>query len=224
MAEAILRYLTRDRLFIVSGGVHFGSGVIHPMVQDVMKAMGVPILGQTVHTLESARRQRHTYDVMVSIIEKPKHQQQQQQPSSSLFPSTPSHWSLTLNATDARQRFDLWSPADPMIMHENSTRKFQDSIYEGEPLFMRLETNTMKKDMQLVEDWVVPDVSTTLPAERVTAHRQRFEVARDELVRRSVKLVHRLEEVYGEQLLLQPIASSDGSRRVPPQDPIQQHQ
>lgn len=256
MAEAFLQSFTQNRIFIQSGGVHFSTGIIHPLALEVMAEIGLPLTGHTVHSLESARRQRCTFDVLVSI-DQPYSNMPASSPSSSdfsspsmgqrgadryqqlasvpkayasfdqqlykgeenthrraahggphgkaalppvnmLFPSTPSHWTFGLDASDARLRTQLWSPADPQIAHEHSTRRFQDHIYEGEPLFTMVELNTMRKDMRLTERWYVSELCCPFAAEREASYRQRFVEARDDIECRCRKLVRRLEDFYGE--------------------------
>lgn len=257
MAEAFLRSFTQNRIFIQSGGVHFSSGIIHPLALEVMADIGLPLTGHTVHSLESARRQRGTFDVLVSI-DQPYGNMPASSPSSSgysppsmgqrgadryqqlasvskayssfdqqlfqgegnsngraapgghhgkgplpfvnmLFPSTPSHWTLGLDASDARLRTQLWSPADPQIAHEGSTRRFQDHIYEGEPLFTMVELNTMRKDMRLTERWYVSEVCCPFAAEREASYRQRFVEARNDIEDRCRKLVKKLEDFYDDR-------------------------
>lgn len=296
MAEAFLRSFTRNRIFIQSGGVQLSTGKIHPYALEVMNAIGLPLTGHTVHTLESARRQRATLDVLVSIdhphemISPPsspcvasyvssahrrregregqgerrhrsgghrgsdryqqlasvRHQldsfhqrlyqgeghiipiktadrgrtrrEEEERNSNStctsslnlLFPSTPSHWTFGLDASDARSRSQLWSPADLQIAQEASTRRFQDHLYEGEPLFSTLEVNTMRKDMRFTDRWYIPEVHIPFATEREEEHYQRFVEAREELRYRCRELVRRLEDFYGEELL----SVDEGSRRA----------
>lgn len=224
MAEAWLRHLSQGHLPVQSGGVHLGTGRIHPLAEEVMAEVQVPLTSHSVHTLEAARRQRGTFDVLVSIDDSSdplyagpdqhrradRYQQLQRvkeararqhrslyAPHRRLFPPTPSHWSVGLDATDARARTDLWSPADPMIAHETSTRRFQDHVYEGEPLFSRLELNTMRREMRLSEQWVVEALHTAYAAEREGEHRRRFVMARDEIRRHCERLIERLTAFYG---------------------------
>lgn len=270
MAEGFLRCFTENRIFIQSGGVHFATGVVHPLAEEVMKDIGIPLTGHTVHTLESARRQRATFDVLVSIDqpgelipsppssvssssshspssmrsipqverrgadryqqlasvphwyasfhEKLYHTSVQESsvwsttesgkktkndgpPLNLLFPSTPSHWTFGLDASDARLRSQLWSPADPQIAHDTSTRRFQDHLYQGEPLFSTVEVNTMRKDMRFTERWHIAEVHLPFATEREEEHRRRFVEVREEIQRRCRELVRRLEEFYDERLL-----------------------
>lgn len=221
MAEAWLRHLSEGLLPVQSGGVHLGTGRIHPLAEEVMAEAGVSLTSHSVHTLEAARRQRATYDVLISIddphgpwdhdhrradryqqLERVKQAKARQHRAlykahQHLYPSTPSHWSIGLDATDARARTDLWSPADPMIAHETSTRRFQDHLYEGEPLFSRLELNTMRREVRLSERWVVEALHVAYAAEREGEHKRRFVVARDELRRHCERLIQRLRVFYG---------------------------
>lgn len=231
IAEALLRYLTGDRLAIVSGGVHLGTGIVHPMVSQVLSPLGLSVSELRVHTLESVRRQRCTFDVLISIdmpffevcagavggatdrrstryqklalTQKVMMAQKKKlYGDEALFPSMPSHWAIGLDPTDAMLRTELWSPSDPRIAHENSTRKFQDNLYEGEPLFTRLQLNTMRKDIKLSERWDVPELSASYAAESYAEQLQRFVQAKDDLHERCMRLVRRLEVYYGESLLI----------------------
>lgn len=239
MAEGILRCLTANAVFIKSGGVHH-EATVHPLAVKVMRDIGVDISGQSVSSLESARRQQNTYDVYVSIDcsyerratdktqrpaggiqRRPEHvagscgggdSHQHHDPDEEeegglcydplLVPGTPSHWGVGADATDVRRRWNIWSPRDPTIFHETSTRKFQDHLYEGEPLFMQLRPSVVRAGMKVSERWEVDEIASRYGLERLHEHETRFVRARDELLRRSVALLEKLERHYGERLLL----------------------
>nr|CCC92708.1 unnamed protein product [Trypanosoma congolense IL3000] len=119
-----------------------------------------------------------------------------------LVPSTPSHWSVGADATDIQRQWKIWSPRDPSIFHENSTRKFQDHIYEGEPLFMQLKPCRRRTLAKLTERWEMEEVAVRYPMERRFEQELRFAQARTQLLQRCVSLLRRMEEHYGEQFLL----------------------
>ncbi|PBJ74712.1 hypothetical protein BCY84_12029 [Trypanosoma cruzi cruzi] len=246
MAEGILRHLTANTVFIKSGGVHH-EATVHPLAVKVMQEIGIDISGQSVSSLESARRQRDTYDGYISIdcgydcrmtdkTQRPsaglrgqvrdvpginmdaasvKDDQENYVVASSsseeenvvgydpmLVPSMPSHWEYGVDATDAQRHWKIWSPRDPSIFHENSTRKFQDHLYEGEPLFMQLHTSFMRVRMKVSERWEMDEISTRYVLERRSEHEVRFLRAREELLRCCAAFLSRLEKHYGESLLL----------------------
>lgn len=219
MAEGFLRSLTGQRVFVASGGVRHG-GLVHPLAVKVMEAVGVDISRQSCSSLESAQRQRGTYDVYVSIDAPYDNRREDRYQRTThtkaveddqgydlyndplLAMAMPAHWSTGLDAADARQRWTLWSPRDPTIFHETSVRKFQDDLYEGEPLFMRLQRSPLRQSCKLSERWEVAEVTTAYAMERVAAQERRFLVARDDIAHRCVELVRRLEAYYGEPLLM----------------------
>ncbi|ORC91234.1 uncharacterized protein TM35_000062390 [Trypanosoma theileri] len=263
MAEGILRHLTGNVVFIKSGGLHH-EATVHPLAVKVLKDIGIDISSQSVSSLESARRQRDTYDVYISVdtsyerrttdkTQRPtgiirKHDSHTESNDAKnmmygsdqkgdfnnnnyyntnsnsneyssdgewrkeeddtvyydplLVPSTPSHWRVGADAADAQRQWQIWSPRDPKIFHETSTRKFQDHLYEGEPLFMRLHTNTMRTRMKISERWELDEIATRYTLERQSEHEARFVQAREILLRRCLALLSRLEEHYGERLLL----------------------
>eukprot|EP00796_Vickermania_ingenoplastis_P010761 gene10761-7489_t len=222
MAEAFLRHLSGGRVPVHSAGVHLGAGVIDPLACSVMAAIGVPLQHHSVCTLAAARRHQCN-DVVISIdapygsgVGRETHRLQQLpavqrakertrrrlHADSNLYPATPAHWSTGFDATDARQRVQLWSPADPRIAYETSTRKFQDHLYEGEPLFMRLELSTARRMARLSVRWEMAELSGAFAAEREAQRLRRFLLARDDIHRRCVRLLRRLEAFYEERLLV----------------------
>ncbi|KEG08497.1 hypothetical protein DQ04_07041000 [Trypanosoma grayi] len=248
MAEAILRRMTAGAVFIKSGGVHH-EATVHPLAVKVMHDIGIDISGQSVSSLTSARRQRDTYDVYVSIDSsyERKMTDKSQRPTGDiqrcaaadahdnnnkrndgqcqnlkgghdkngggeeeeavyydplLVPSTPSHWSIGADATDVRRHWQVWSPRDPSIFHETSTRKFQDHHYEGEPLFMQLRASDMRNRAKVSERWEMDELATRYALERHSEHEARFVRARETLLWRCEALLRRLEGHYGERLLL----------------------
>ncbi|KAH8618703.1 hypothetical protein ERJ75_000254700 [Trypanosoma vivax] len=270
MAEGALRSLTAGTVFIKSGGVHH-EGALHPLAIKVMQDVGVDISGQSVTSLESARRQQTTYDVYISVdcSYKGRSLDRSLKPISGdhlsglpsrcsdavcasdancednvsdvgnvqcsigakennyvnnalyhcnaphhdddgeftdfdpfLVPSTPSHWSVGADAADVRRRWEIWSPRDPSIFHERSTRKFQDHLYEGEPLFMRLRQCTLRTRAKISERWEVDEIATRYAVERHCEQEFRFVHARDIIVRHCATLLSRLEKHYDAKLLL----------------------
>nr|CCC50285.1 conserved hypothetical protein [Trypanosoma vivax Y486] len=201
MAEGALRSLTAGTVFIKSGGVHH-EGALHPLAIKVMQDVGVDISGQSVTSLESARRQQTTYDVYISVDCSYKGRSLDRSLNrfqvticldchpGVVTPSVPAMrivrimlvmW-VTFNAASEQRKitmlimrfiiamrlttmtmgslqtsilflcpprrpigvlvqtlqtsgavWEIWSPRDPSIFHERSTRKFQDHFYEGEP-------------------------------------------------------------------------------------------
>lgn len=236
MAEAFLCLLTRSAgayIPIQSGGLHFGDGRgIHPLALRVMQDLGLSLQSHSVSTVTAARRQRHTFDVLVSI-DAPRCARANTDRSASryqklpsveledsrftsalyaddlLFPATPQHWKYRVDATDAREQFNLWSPADPAIAYEGSTRRFQDHIYEGEPLFSRLLPDGMRGAMRLTESWQVRELTHPFAGERQWEHEKRARAVRDDVYRRCVKLLRRLEGFYGEALMLQEVKGDE---------------
>lgn len=229
IAEGLLRSLTAGRVFVKSGGVHHCAAV-HPLAIEVMREVGVDMASQSVSSLDSARRQRGTYDVYVSIdapyANRTADRFQRPAPlegsSSSLYgdpllaPPLPAHWEYAADATDVRQQWNIWSPRDPAVFYENSTRKFQDFLYEGEPLFMRLKPSRLRLSAKISERWEMQDVAERYALETRAQQRRRFRDARNELAQRSLALLRRLEEHYGEELvtntkLLQTLSSDSAT-------------
>ncbi|KAK7194866.1 Low molecular weight phosphotyrosine protein phosphatase [Novymonas esmeraldas] len=118
-----------------------------------------------------------------------------------LVPPTPAHWAVVRDAADARQSWTLWSPRDPRIFHERSTRKLQDHLYEGEPLFMRLRPHELRAACRVRRRWEVAEVSQRYAMESVGEQRHRVAQARDRLGRLALALISDLEDVYGEAML-----------------------
>ncbi|RNF10418.1 protein-tyrosine phosphatase [Trypanosoma rangeli] len=251
MAEGILRCLTANTVFIKSGGVHH-EATVHPLAVKVMRDIGIDISGQFVSSLESARRQRDTYDAYISIdcsydrrttdkTQRPsavvkRHVADVAQRSTDttrmrddehgdaggapapcedeeqeegavyydplLVPSMPSHWEYGADATDARRCWKIWSPRDPSIFHETSTRKFQDHLYAGEPLFMQLHPSGTRARMKVSERWEMDEISTRYALECRAGHEDRFLRAREDLLQRCAAFLSKLEKHYGESLLL----------------------
>lgn len=261
MAEGFLRALTAQRLFVTSGGVHHRASV-HPHAIASMRSVGIDIAGQPVSSLESAMRQRDTYDVYISIDASYRNrradrfqrlrrvaQEEGRDPcqadhhhrtyeyddsaaaaspcaaqtwitdtndaeatsssytenaslSNLLVPATPSHWTVATDAADARQRWELWSPRDPSIYYENSTRKFQDHLYEGEPLFARLRHSRLRLAAAVLSQrWEVAEVATAYAMERAAEQRARVDAARNVIAARCVQLLRELEKKYDESLI-----------------------
>lgn len=231
MAEGILRELTGSRLFILSGGVRHNA-VVHPLAIKVMKAIGIDISGQSVSTLEAARRQPHTYDVYISIDapytnrradryqrhftakEAEDYAGRELSGDPLLAPSTPSHWWIGLDSTDAQQRWTHWSPRDPSVFHEKSTRRLQDHIYEGEPLFMHLGTSMLRRHTKVTERWEVAEVNERYAMESSEDHEQRFVASRDLIEAKCLLFVRRLETYYKQPLLVEGSAPTAHHRRV----------
>lgn len=111
-----------------------------------------------------------------------------------LFPSTPSHWTAGSDAADVRERWQVWSPRNPMIFHERSTRKFQDHLYEGEPLFQTLHTDTKRQRIRLQERWEIVSVSHKYAMERSDDFKGRVRAVRNDIVEHCVRFLRRLEQ------------------------------
>ncbi|EPY37419.1 hypothetical protein AGDE_06515 [Angomonas deanei] len=189
------------------------------MAVEVLGEMGIDMKGRTASSLESAQRQRYTYDVYVSIDSpySEKGSDAHQRASSSrqlehVAPSEtysdpllahpmPSHWSIAFDATDARQKWDIWSPRDPSIYHQNSTRRFQDDLYEGEPLFMRPQMSLLRRAAKVSDRWELAEVGERYAMESEEEQLKRFRIARNTLCTKCVHLLRRLEDYYGETLL-----------------------
>ncbi|CCW71288.1 unnamed protein product [Phytomonas sp. Hart1] len=212
MAEGFLRALTGGRIFIASGGV-FPHGLVHPLAVRSMAEIGLDISILSPSSLESARRKSRTYDVYISIDapyadrHADRHHRKDDggrvlfgDPALAMGP--PAHWTIAQDAADVRSGFHLWSPRDPAIYYENSTRKFQDHLYEGEPLFQRLEASTMRLDARVSGRWELTELSDPFAMERAGHHLERFRQARAKLAAESVRLLRQLEEYYGERLLV----------------------
>lgn len=223
MAEGFLRTFSGGGVFVGSGGVYH-DGTVHPMAICAMRRFDIDIRSYSPSSLEAARRQRDTYDVYVSV-DAPYHNRRADRfhrtvtakeaeergtsgDGGSLYgdpmlaPALPAHWSIGVDAADARQRWTLWSPRDPTIFHERSTRKLQDHLYEGEPLFMRLETSVMRVGMKVAERWELEEVAVPFAAERPYQQQRRFNAASDALCLHAVRLLRRLSQHYGEDMLV----------------------
>ena len=205
MAEGILRHITGGLVFVSSGGT-IATGFVHPLAVRAMSEIGVCIKEQSVSTLASLAPQAATYDVYIGIdaprsavpyVERSDGEEERPQLK---------HWTVVEDASDTMQKFKLWSPRDPQIMCELSQRKFQDNIYEGEPLFPVLKSNGLRlKSRVRHEHWEIEELSKRLPLESEAEQLVRFRHARDALVQRASDLVASLEELYGEQLLVRKI-------------------
>ncbi|EPY33307.1 hypothetical protein STCU_02321 [Strigomonas culicis] len=233
MAEGLLRGMTGNRIFVQSGGFRYRA-TLHPLAVDVMREVGLDIAHQSPSSLEGAQRQRYTYDVYVSVdapytnrtegrYERTHAQQQTEDDDGRglysdplLAPATPAHWSVAFDAADTREKWELWSPRDPTIFHEDSTRKFQDHLYEGEPLFMRSQLSLLRRAAKVSERWEVPEVAEPFAMEREGPQRERFVAARNALYEHCVRLVRHLESFYGEELLV----NDDLVRRFEEQKPV----
>ncbi|CCW64215.1 unnamed protein product [Phytomonas sp. EM1] len=219
MAEGFLRSMTGGQVFIASGGL-FPYGLVHPLAVKAMAEVGIDISTLISSSLEFARRKSRTYDVYISVDASyanrraDRHQRSHKVAEFEdddgrelygdpmLAMAMPSHWAVARDAADARQRWNIWSPRDPTIFYENSTRKFQDHLYEGEPLFMRLEISAMRADVKVSERWEVGEVSEPFAMEREDQQLKRFRHARARLATESVRLLRYLEEYYGERMLV----------------------
>jgi hypothetical protein len=119
-----------------------------------------------------------------------------------LFPSPPGHWACAADATDVHRHWMLWSPRNPSIFHERSTRKFQD-VYEGEPLFSESQRSMIGASRRtLRERWVVEDVARRFAVEHEDEQRERFRAVRGTLWDRCLELLRRLESRYDEKLVV----------------------
>lgn len=118
-----------------------------------------------------------------------------------LAAAMPSHWQVAQDTTDSRQSWTLWSPRDPRIFHETSTRKLQDHLYEGEPLFMRVQPSELRRGCRVRRRWEVPAVAERYAVESEAAQLVRFVNARTQLASLCEQLILVLEKEYGESLL-----------------------
>ncbi|CAJ1015486.1 Low molecular weight phosphotyrosine protein phosphatase, putative [Leishmania lindenbergi] len=113
----------------------------------------------------------------------------------------PAHWTVAHDTADGRQSWTLWSPRDPAIYHERSTRKLQDHLYEGEPLFMRVQPHELRKACRVQRRWEVPALAHRFALETEAEQKARFRRARDLLGSLALALVRDLEREYGETML-----------------------
>ncbi|KPI87842.1 hypothetical protein ABL78_3069 [Leptomonas seymouri] len=118
-----------------------------------------------------------------------------------LASAMPSHWTVAQDSTDCRQTWTLWSPRDPSIYHANSTRKFQDHLYEGEPLFMRLQPMELRRGCRVQRRWQIPSVTQRYAMETEGEQLARVMRVRTQLAPLCMELVRDLEKEYGEVLL-----------------------
>lgn len=215
MGEALLRYLVRGRVHITSGGVRHGTTIL-PQAVQCMEEWGVPIASQTPSTLAQVWPQVGTFDVFVSIDEAPTEKRSPEQVHSeaqeltcstamgydaSLVPPLPAHWTAGNDGASVKEAWSLWSPRNPMIAHERSARKFQDHLYEGEPLFQTLSVDADRHKVRFQRRWVVPSLIHSSGVERSIVFLARVRAARQALLLESVALVKDLEQHYGEELL-----------------------
>lgn len=224
IAEGLLRAFTGGSLFIASGGARPDAMPPHPLAVRVMADVGLDIAWHRATSLEAARRQRSTYDVYVSIdapytsrqsdtyhqsyrsaLEEKNRGRSPLLHDSMLATSTPSHWTCAMDTTDARQQWQLWSPRDPSIYHETSTRKFQDHLYSGEPLFMRMRGSRLRQCCRLSRRWEVEEVGRRFAMETTRHQLGRFIDARNALAYLCHGLVMELEDYYGETWLHQEV-------------------
>lgn len=115
-----------------------------------------------------------------------------------LFPTMPSHWTIVSDANETTARRTLWSPRDPKIAFENSTRKFQDDLYAGEPLFTQMRDvpfhASFRRRARLSEQWALEDVTClSSPLEKEETRTKRFERMQQELFRRCVMALEAFE-------------------------------
>ncbi|KPA73662.1 putative mitochondrial low molecular weight protein tyrosine phosphatase [Leptomonas pyrrhocoris] len=118
-----------------------------------------------------------------------------------LASATPKHWTVAQDSTDGRQAWTLWSPRDPRIFHATSTRKLQDHLYEGEPLFARVRPTELRRGCRVQRRWQVPSVTERYAVETAEEQLARVVDARTQLAPLCMELIRGLEEDYGETLL-----------------------
>lgn len=210
MAEGILRYLTRGRLHVTSGGVHHGTTLL-PQAVTCMEEWGVSISNQSPSTLGHVWEKIKTFDAFVSIDEDVCEKVSPEQAHFGVgrtpdnlcgpSPTVPAHWSVGADSADVRETWTLWSPRVPSIAHENSCRKFQDHLYEGEPLFRSLSYGADRHGVRLQRRWVVPSLSHVRAMERGEAFLARVRAVRGQILTESVQLLRDLEEHYGEAIM-----------------------
>ncbi|KAG5488093.1 hypothetical protein LSCM1_08157 [Leishmania martiniquensis] len=125
-----------------------------------------------------------------------------------LASATPAHWRVSQDATDGRQSWTLWSPRNPAIYHERSTRKLQDHLYEGEPLFARVRPHELRTACRVQRRWEVPELTQRFALETEAEQTRRFVRARDVIGDLALALVRDLEEMYGETMLDEAIVAA----------------
>jgi protein-tyrosine-phosphatase len=128
-----------------------------------------------------------------------------------LAATMPSHWTVAQDTTDGRQSWTLWSPRDPSIYHETSIRKFQDDLYEGEPLFMRVRPTELRNACRVRRRWELPTITERYAMETEAEMFARVVRARDALAPLCVELIKDLEKEYGEVLLDAPAVAAYSS-------------
>jgi protein-tyrosine-phosphatase len=211
MAEALLRYLVRGRVHITSGGVHHGTTML-PQAVQCMEEWGVPMSSQSPSTLAHVWDKAATFDVFISVDEAASTKRSAEQAHAplpsyadghdpSLVPSLPAHWAVANDAASVKETWTLWSPRNPLIAHENSTRKFQDHLYEGEPLFRTLSSDSNRHQVRIQRRWEVPTLVHVHAMERSAMFLARVRAARQLLLENSIELIRDLEEHYEEELL-----------------------
>jgi protein-tyrosine-phosphatase len=215
MAEGFLRFLSRDRVHVTSGGVHHGTSIL-PQAVQVMDEWDVPINQQRPSTLAHVWEKIGSYDVFVSIDEDVGEKCSPEQAhfgvmrsdeeakdvlDPMLFPPSPFHWSVGTDAADVKESWKVWSPRVPSIAHENSLRKFQDHLYEGEPLFRTLSSDAIRHRVRHQRRWVVPSLAHWRAMERSDGYLVRVREVRQQLLDECVQLLRDLECHYGEALM-----------------------
>lgn len=213
MAEGMLRYLTRGRIHVTSGGVHHGTTIL-PQAVQCMEEWGVSLHSQAPSTLAHVWDKAGTFDVFVSVDEAAvakRSPEQAHAPLSmsshqqgydpNLVPAIPAHWSVGEDAASVKEEWTVWSPRNPMIAHENSVRKFQDHLYEGEPLFRTLSSDANRHQVRLQRRWEVPSLVHAHAMERSAVFLARVRAVRQNIFERSVTLIRDLEAHYDEVLL-----------------------
>ncbi|CBZ31107.1 hypothetical protein, conserved [Leishmania donovani] len=231
MAEAFLRAFTGGRVFVCSGGVHHLGTVhplavtaMAEMGIDVSRQSSSSLAGvrrqrdtYDVYVSVDAPYTERTSDRYQRRYADTQAAQQNSMGASGLSAScasstsdfcdpllasaTPAHWTVSQDTTDGRQSWTLWSPRNPAIYHERSTRKLQDHLYEGEPLFMRVRPHELRKACRVQRRWEVPELTQRFALETEAEQKARFVQARDLLGSLALALVRDLEREYGETML-----------------------
>lgn len=192
MAEIILRHLSGGRVPVVSGGLDCNRPV-SAHVATVLKEIGInDEVGPSKGISRLLQEQGWTFDVMVSFGDNAEESESC---------AAPSHWRLTSDSGNVSRQWVLWSPRNPAIEHEDSIRKFQDTLYRGEPLFSNRIAHRFRSSLKLSKRWDI-DPITPIPMERPIQLLDRHRETRDAITSKCQSLLEEMEGLYGEKLLV----------------------
>ena len=231
MCEAVLKHLSGSRLPVVSGGFYHRENP-HPLVMKCLQSHGIDTSSLVPHrSISSLMDSARTFDVFIgfgqcnsnpsvssSLTDTYNSRNRENMPvedlhtNKALFPSAPDHWEVSRAAVDRMPSWTVFSPLAPSIMHEDSTAKFQDHLYEGEPLFLEAIPTAIRRKVTLSEQWDIPGLTAGSqigqhamrfrPMERPSEERKRVEELYDAIFDRCHTLCLRLEEHYKEPILV----------------------